>query len=128
MAIEDFDSLLMAARQQPEPQRLLFMLLKVESEAPGPEGEPGGTLEPLMCVDKAPEELTSFAALVEEADTIRADWQIMLVAALAGQGGKAPEAAAVDRALQMMTHKIETGGDLSRYLAFDRDGAPIQFT
>jgi hypothetical protein len=52
----------------------------------------------------------------------------MLVAALAGQGGKGPTADAIDRALKVMTHKIETGGDLSRFMAFDRDGAPIQFT
>ena len=65
MEITSFDDLLQAARQQPEPQRLLFVFAGAElpdecrprfSARSSRQGE-GGELAPLMCVDKAPAEL-----------------------------------------------------------------------
>ncbi len=47
----------------------------------------GGTLTPLMCVDKAPEEVASFAALVEESATTGLPWDIVCVASLSGRAG-----------------------------------------
>ena len=45
----------------------------------------GGALVPLMCVDKTPDELTTFAALVEESRRSGPEWAIVFVAGLAGQ-------------------------------------------
>ena len=73
MNISSFDDLLRAACEQPEPQRLLFVFASAElpgDSTPEPrariEAGQGGVLTPLMSGDKTPEELRSFAALVEE--------------------------------------------------------------
>ncbi|MGZ9011991.1 MAG: hypothetical protein ACXW2L_06980, partial [Burkholderiales bacterium] len=71
MSISSFDDLLRAAREQPEPQRLLFVFENAvlpdvstpEQRARFEAGE-GGALAPLMSVNKSPDELGSFEALV----------------------------------------------------------------
>jgi hypothetical protein len=69
----NFDDLPRAARNQPEPQRLLFVFATAElpdDSTPQQRADflagQGGALMPTMSVDKAPEELNTFAALVEE--------------------------------------------------------------
>ena len=87
MNIATFDDLLRAARQQPEPQRLLFVFARAElPDDSTPEqrlrfaaGE-GGTLAPLMCVDKSPDELGTFADLVEESRELGQAWTLVFVA------------------------------------------------
>jgi hypothetical protein len=71
MNITNFDDLLQAAAMQHEPQRLLFVFAGKElpddatlAQRVRFEAGQGGALVPLMCVDKAPQELASFAALV----------------------------------------------------------------
>jgi hypothetical protein len=66
MTISNFNDLLTAARQQSQPQRLLLVFAKAELPAGStPEQRrrflagQGGALVPLMCVDKAPGELSS---------------------------------------------------------------------
>ena len=93
MDISSFDDLLQAARMQPEPQRLLFVFAAVElpddatpAQRARLEAGQGGALVPLMCVDKTPQELPSFSALVEEARQFTApghDWAMVFVAASA---------------------------------------------
>lgn len=88
--ISTFSELLTAAQEQDQPQRLLFLFAKAEGEAGKKKGEQEGSLSPVMCVDKLPEEIESFAALSEEADSISDEWDFMFVAGLAGQDGEAP--------------------------------------
>jgi hypothetical protein len=134
VSIYSYESLLVAAKEQPEPQRLLFVFLKAslpedavaDEEASFHEGE-GGTLTPVMCVDKVLDELGSFADLVEESNQISEDWQIVLVASLTGRNGVAPTPNGALEPLKLMVKTVETGGDLSNFLAFDREGEPIQF-
>ena len=91
MDISNFDDLLMAARAQPEPQRLLFVFAGAElpddatpeQRAHFEQGE-GGALVPVMCVDKAIGDLTSFPALVDESREMGQSWQIVFAAALSG--------------------------------------------
>ena len=71
--INSFDDLLRAARSHRERQRLLFVFAGTElpDEATPEQRErfaqgEGGVLVPLMCVDKLPEELESFDAMVRE--------------------------------------------------------------
>ena len=72
MTPTSFDQLLGAARQEREPQRLLFVFVSAELPADATEAERqrfeengGGSLKPVLCVDKLPEELRDFAALRE---------------------------------------------------------------
>ena len=91
MDINTFDDLLLAARQQPDPQRLLLVFAGASLPAAASaaqraafEAGVGGELAPLMCVDKDPHALASFAALVAEAETLGPPWTLVFAAALAG--------------------------------------------
>jgi hypothetical protein len=133
MQIEHFDDLLRAARAQAEPQRLLFVFAGAElppsasaaQRAAFDAGE-GGELAPLMCVDKAPDDLHDFAALKAEAAAAGPPWAIVFTAALSGRAGVPPLGHDVDAALQHMVDAIKAGR-LDGMLPFDRGGAPVRF-
>jgi hypothetical protein len=131
MNISNFEDLLQAARQQPEPQRLLFVFAGVElPDDSTPEqrarfqaGE-GGAFVPLMSVDKKPEELETFAALVEESSSFGGDWSVVFVAGLSGRDGRAPTGSEADQSLQRMIEAIKTGA-FGAFMPFDRLGNPL---
>lgn len=133
MDISNFDDLLMAARAQPEPQRLLFVFTGAEltddatpeQRARFEQGE-GGALVPLMCVDKAIADLTSFAALVDESHEMGQAWQIVFAAALSGTGGRPLTADDAKEPLKRMEDAIRRGA-FDNYIPFDRHGQPVKF-
>jgi len=133
MKISSFDDLLRAAREQSEPQRLLFVFANAvlpddstpEQRARFEAGQ-GGALTPLMSVDKMPEELGTFAALVEESRQFGLDWVIVFVASLSGRDGCAPTSEEADRSLQRMIESIKTGL-FGSFIPFDRQGQPMLF-
>lgn len=134
MNITNFEMLLAATKQQGEPQRMLFVFLKAslpkdhdKSEASSFESGEGGALTPIMCVDKAPEELTTFVDLVKESEQMEQPWDMVLIACIGGRNGTSPTADDAVAPLKMMAHTVESGGDLSKFLAFDKKGEPIQF-
>ena len=98
--MEHFDDFLAAARGQTEPQRLLFTFAVAElpgdadaaQQAAFERGE-GGALVPAVCVDKALDELSTFAAFADEAEQFSLDWVIVFAASLSGRAGAAPSAA-----------------------------------
>ena len=87
----------------------------------------GGHLEPIMCVDKDLAELASFADLVEESKQVGQEWQLVMIAALAGTNGVAPSSDVAEEPLKHMVHTVQQGGDLSTFLMFDRNGEPVVF-
>ena len=124
----------MVAKQQPDPQRLLFVFLKASlpedhkaEEASRFHSGQGGILEAIMCVDKTLDELDSFSELVEESKQMEQDWQIVLVAGLAGINGVLPTSEEAEKPLKVMVETVQQGGDLTKYMAFDREGTPVQF-
>ncbi|MBB3190311.1 ribonucleotide reductase subunit alpha [Halomonas cerina] len=127
MAISRFSDLLDEARRQPDPQHLLFVFTHAElpdhpSEAQRhrfEQGE-GGVLTPVLCVDKAPEALTDMAALVEESRATGIDWDIVFVAALAGEGAEAQ----AEHHLNRMVESLKMG-NIESFLAFDRQGEAV---
>ena len=125
MNITHFDDLLKAARQQPEPQRLLLVFANAElpagstpQEAAKFEAGQGGALVPLMCVDKTPDELVSFASLAEEARQFGQPWVMVFAAAMAD--GRDPEAP-----LQRMVEDIKRGA-LGNFIPFNTRGDAVQ--
>ncbi|MCE9659579.1 MAG: ribonucleotide reductase subunit alpha [Burkholderiales bacterium] len=134
MTISGFDELLQAARSQAEPQRLLFVFATAEmpedatpaQRAAFDAGE-GGTLTPLMCVDKAPAELASFAELAAEAGGFAQGWDIVFVAALSGSAGREPTSLDAEAPLQRMVDAIKTGR-LGGFIPFDGQGETVRFT
>jgi hypothetical protein len=129
--IASFDDLLRAARGQPEPQRLLFVFAGAELPADSTPGQraryragQGGALTPLMSVDRTPEELGTFAALVEESRQFGHDWAIVFVASLSGRGGRAPSSAEAEQSLERMISSIKAGA-IGAFIPFDRNGEPV---
>jgi len=133
MTLTCFDDLLSLAREQPEPQRLLFVFAAAgipEDATPAQrarfEAGEGGTLTPLACLDRPPDELDSFDALVAESREFGAEWSIVFVAALAGGDGVVATSEQAEAPLQQMVDSIEAG-HIGRFLAFDTLGLPVQF-
>ena len=125
MNISTFNDLLTAARQQREPQRLLFVFAAAELPADSTpeqaarfEAGQGGALAPLMCVDKTAQELVSFAALAGEAQQFGQPWSLVFVAAMAD--GPDPEVP-----LQRMVEDIKRGA-IDNYIPFDTQGDAVR--
>jgi hypothetical protein len=122
--ISSFDDLLRAARQQPEPQRLLFVFTTAELPEDSTPGERerfeaglGGALTPLMSVDKAADEIRDFQALVEESRQFGKEWSVVFVAALSGSGD-------AEQALERMIASIKAGSP-GALIPFDRQGQAL---
>jgi hypothetical protein len=79
-----------------------------------------------MCVDKTPDELGAFSALVTESCSMGPEWTIVFVASLAGQSGRAPTSEDAEAALQSMVESIKAGSHKS-FIPFDRNGRPVLF-
>ncbi len=134
MNIASFSDLLEAARQQPDPQRLLFVFTQPElppehtaEEARQFRAGKGGVLTPRMCVDKAADELRDFSALVEESGRTGQDWTIVFVAGLGGRGETRPSSEDAQEPLKRMIASIQDGR-VESYLAFDRSGNLVRFS
>lgn len=133
MDITSFDDLLLAARSEPEPQRLLFVFTGAELPAGATAAQraqfdagEGGELAPLMCVDRSAAELSGFSALAAEAALAGPPWAIVFTAALSGRYGIPPTSVDAEAPLQHMVDSIKAGR-LDGMLPFDRHGDPVQF-
>lgn len=131
MNIASFDDLLQAARAQPEPQRLLFVFTGAELPPDSTceqrrqfQDGRGGTLVPLMYVDKTPDEIGVFADLVAESREMQCEWSIVFVAALDGRNGRALTSEEAEAPLLRMIDAIKSGS-LGAFIPFDRDGEPV---
>ncbi|MCC6526410.1 MAG: ribonucleotide reductase subunit alpha [Polyangiaceae bacterium] len=134
MRISSFEGLLEAARNQPERQRLLLVFTKAElPEGASPEEVErferglGGALTPVMFVDKAAEELESFAELVAESVETGRSWEVVFVGCLGGPGPRGPSEEETERTLEAMVESIQRGA-VTRFIAFRRDGEPLQLS
>ena len=128
-----FDQLLRAAAAQPEPQRLLFVFATAELPEDATPAQRqrfaeggGGSLAPLMCVDKGLDELATFDELVAEAREAGPQWQVLFAAELSGRNGRSPGAEQVEHALQTMVEQVR-GGMIESYLALAPSGDALHF-
>ncbi|MDQ6629365.1 MAG: ribonucleotide reductase subunit alpha [Pseudomonadota bacterium] len=129
-----FDQLLEAAAAEPEPQRLLFVFATAELPDDATPAQRqnfaaggGGTLTPLMCVDKGTDELASFDQLVAESRKAGPPWHVVFTAGLSGRNGQQPSAQQVERALEAMLERVR-GGMIGSLLALDPSGEALHFT
>ncbi|MBT1063409.1 ribonucleotide reductase subunit alpha [Bowmanella sp. Y26] len=128
MQINSYSALISAALSQPEPQRLLFVFAKAElptghtdKQKQQFEQGDGGTLNPVLCVDKLPNEVPAFQTLVDESLHTGISWDVAFVAALAGRAGQAPNSDEAAQPLHLMMNKINSG-QITDFLAFSRQG------
>lgn len=133
MNITEFADLLAAAKAQPEPQRLLMVFVAAELPADATEAEvqrhaeqQGGSLKPVLCVDKLPSELADFNALLAESQRTGIAWDLVFAAGLSGRGGLEPSSDEAEQPLKMMVGAIESGS-IGNFLAFDRAGHSVSF-
>ena len=132
MNISTFDELLQAAQQQPHAQRLLLVFAGAsapehssDSERARVEAGSSGELTPLMCGDKTPEAIGSFAALCEEAKQFGQDWALVFVAGMSGQGDVAPTEAQAQAPLEGMVQAIKDG-KMDHLVPFNRSGHAVR--
>ncbi|WP_329743409.1 ribonucleotide reductase subunit alpha [Dyella sp. A6] len=133
MTLTSFQDLLDASLQQPQPQRLLFVFVTIDLPEAATEAQrvqaarkTGGNLSPTLCVDKAPDEVASFSALVEESNSTGLRWEIVFVSSMSGRAGVAPSADEAAQPLRFMVNAINNGR-VSEFVAFDREGNVLQF-
>ncbi|MCC5853531.1 MAG: ribonucleotide reductase subunit alpha [Alkalimonas sp.] len=131
--IENYAQFIQMASSQAEPQRLLFVLTKMqlpkdataEQKARFEQGE-GGYLESVLCVDKLPEDVRDFAAFVEESKQTELEWDIAFITSMEGRGGFAPNSDEAVQPLKLMVQRIEAG-QVANFLAVNKQGELLQF-
>lgn len=128
-----FEDLLSAANTQTEPQRLLFVFVSASLPESATDAQmqrhkqgEGGTLSPVLCVDKLPSEVSSFNALLSESRKTGIDWDLVFVAAMDGRAGVVPSSDEAAQPLRLMVNAINDG-QISRFAAFDANGETVQF-
>ncbi|HLV78127.1 MAG TPA: ribonucleotide reductase subunit alpha [Marinobacter sp.] len=129
--IRNYQDLVQASRNEPEPQRFLFVFCKAElpEDASGAEraaferGE-GGALTPVICVDKSPDEVPYFDVLADESRATGQNWDMVFVAAMSGRGGIAPSSEETQQPLTMMVESIRIG-HVGNFLPLGRSGEVI---
>lgn len=133
MSIFYFEDLLLQALQQAEPQRLLLVFARAGLPEDATEEEHaqfvsgnGGTLTPVLCVDKEVRELESFESLVSESQHTGEGWDVAFVSSLSGYGGVMPTPDQAEQPLRMMVQAIQLGS-ISNMQAFDRQGEILSF-
>lgn len=124
--ISSFDELLKAASSEKDAQRLLMLFAQAETTTKKHKSTQRGTVSPLMCVDKLPEDIASFEALAAEADSVNADWDFVLIAGLSGEGSVPPSEEEAEPYLNQMTNDLTTGQNIAKYVVFDRKGNALE--
>ena len=131
--ITNFNSLINAAKQQDQPQKILVAFIEVYlpsqhnvSQAKDFLAGTGGVLKPIQLVEKDPFQLYDLNSLAEESLTEQKNWKIALIGCLSGINGLMPNSQVTKKHKDSMIHKINSGADLSRYFAFHKNGDLLQ--
>ena len=131
--LSTFDDLLAAARQHTQPQRLLLVFVEVElpddatdSQRVAFEKGMGGTLEPIMAVDKDAQDLASMRELAQESHRLNDRWHLFFAGALQSERTQPLTNEQVDQALDRMIDGIRSG-QFHHLAAFDREGNSISW-
>jgi hypothetical protein len=137
-SIDSFDELLTMIRSEPNPCRLLTVLVKAETAyrwRPGGDEEvmaDEGLLEPILDRDWAVTPELRWADIVAAADTaaaeLDANWQFLMTAVLPGANGVGPAPDDCVPHLDRMIRALRIGADLSSFAFFNREGRPAAVT
>ena len=111
-----FQELLAMARYQAEPVKLLMLFTKSSIETASKEVNKG-YIQPVMCVDKLPEELSDFASLSKEADVINQDWDLIFITSISAN----VDSSIIDQSMKSIVTDVQTGKNTSMYVVLDRE-------
>ncbi len=125
MDSNDFDGLISEGLESGIRQRLLLVLLRVETSEGAGSDETSGTLTPVIVNDIELTSQVSLEALLEEADSVGHPWDMVMVSTLTGSGGAAPGSDEAKSHLEKMAGDVLQGRDLAAYAIFDRDGTRL---
>lgn len=129
--ISGFDDMIAIAAAEPQPHKLLTVLLRIDhayrQEADGKTRpiEDEGELVPIAIKAHDVEPGLRFETLKADADSGAPGWGLMMMAVLPGEGPEPPAESMVDDHLKRMAQTIMSGGSLERFLFLDRDGHPV---
>lgn len=129
--LDSFDDLLAMAFAEPDPCRLLTVLVKADvayrRRAAGAEAMVDeGCLQPVMARDWAVTESLSLADIIATADEAAGDWRFVMTAIMPGSRGTAPTSDECEPHLDRMAQALMIGASLDAFVFFDREGAPVQ--
>lgn len=129
--LDSFDDLLAIALAEPDPCRLLTVLVKADvayrRRATGTEPMVNeGCLQPVMARDWAVVESLTLADIVTTADEAAGNWRFIMTAILPGSQAIAPTAGECEPHLDRMAQALMIGANLDAFVFFDRDGQPVQ--
>ncbi|NHH88801.1 ribonucleotide reductase subunit alpha [Pseudoalteromonas sp. MB47] len=111
-----FQELLSMARYQPEQVKLLMLFTKANVENSHNDVNKG-VIEPVMCVDKLPDELLDYETLCREADAINKEWDLVFITSIAAS----VEASLIDKSMKSMVSDVQTGQNTAMYVVLDRE-------
>lgn len=128
--LDSFDHLIDIARNDPQPCRLLTLLVKAEVafRRRHDSAEPmvdEGCLEPVMARDWPVTATLSLASIATTADEVESSWQFIMTAVMPGQYGQAPSSEACEPHLERMAKALMIGEGLEEFVFFDRSGEPV---
>ncbi len=129
--INGFADMIAIAAAEPQPHKLLTVLLRVDhayrQDADGKTRpiEDEGELVPIAIKAHDVTETLDFASLKQDADAGAPGWGLMMTAVLPGEGPNPPCEETVDNHLKRMAQTIMSGGSLDRFLFLDREGEPV---
>lgn len=110
-----FQELLNMARYQSEPVKLLMLFTKTDVESAN-NNVNKGFIQPVMCVDKLPQELSDYASLCKEADNINPEWDLVFVTSISAN----VDNSIIDSSMKSMVSDIQTGKNTAMYVVLDR--------
>lgn len=123
-----FVDLLLAARRQSEPQHLylIFTAAELPQDASAEQRSrfaerQGGALTPVMAVDKSPEDLVDFGALVDESAQTGQHWDMVFVTTQSVVSKLPPDPQRVEQTLTGLIERIRAG-QIDCFATFDRQG------
>lgn len=120
--MSQFENLVTQAKSSNEPQRILFLFAKATNMFdPKETSYKSGTIDAVMCVDKSPNELSTFKALAGEADQQTKNWNFVFTSSIVGVNNQEPTDNEIDEALKRMSNMFANGDDLSQFIVWDRE-------
>jgi hypothetical protein len=128
--LDSLDDLLALARAEPDPCRLLTVIVKADPVHQNVNGKEEamdeGVLQPLMVRDWPVTGDLSMESIVAAADEVTSDWRFLMTAILPGANGTAPTPDECTPHLEHMAKALTLGDGLGAFVFFDREGTPVQ--